>query len=132
MIQHFSNLCYNLIMYRDLKPAHTSLKNLFGSTKNFNEICLRQVFYLIIVDALKNSKIFVDQQVSVTWRDQRSKQIKCISSHFPSDCHLTKICFCYEAGCQYLKSLWGLTKIVRKTITVYTCITELMTEFFVK
>ena len=46
-------------------PDALDWQNLFGPTKNLDKICLRQIFNLSILGALKNSKIFVRPQ-SVT------------------------------------------------------------------
>lgn len=119
-------------------------QDLFGSSKTFEKNCLHQIFSLVIMGTLKNSKICVDHKVSMTWQDQRSKR----DQHEIKTCLMFplrlrgvnwKICLfsCLTKICLVLKQdagtflVWsGLTNYIGKKICAHSY--HRLTDFSVK
>jgi len=52
-------------------PVRTRPTKFVCLYQNCDKNCLSQIFNLVTIGALENSKIFVDHKVSITWRNQR-------------------------------------------------------------
>ena len=108
---------------------HLADKICLALPKLLKKNCLHQIFSLVIMGTLKNSKICVDHKVSMTWQDQRSKrdqhEIKFTCLMFPlrlrgvnwKICHfscLTKICLVLKQDAGTFLVWSGLTNYIGK------------------